>query len=90
MNEEAAAAGIFATFGLTMCLSVIFMFALFFISPAITIQYVRTNELGACFRFGEVFAIARENMGDIAIAAFTPFAASLVISTVLGILAQFL
>ncbi len=85
MSEEAATAGIFATFGLTFCLSGIFLLALFFISPAIVIQYVRTNELAACFRFSEVIAIARENAGDIAIAALTPFLASLVISSVLGV-----
>ncbi|KAA3664316.1 MAG: DUF4013 domain-containing protein [Chloroflexi bacterium] len=88
MSEEAAAAGIFATFGLTFCLSAIFILALFFISPAIVIQYVRTDELAACFRFSEIIDIVRENAGDIAIAAFTPFLASIVISSVLGIFAM--
>lgn len=85
VNGDVAAAGIFATFGLAFCLGFLFLLVLFFISPAIVIQYVRTNELAACFRFGEVLAIARDNMGDIAIAALTPFVASIVISAVLGL-----
>ena len=85
MSEEAATAGILATFGLTFCLTGLFMLALFFISPAIVIQYVRTGEFAACFRFSEIIDIVRENTGDIAIAALTPFLASLAISTVLGV-----
>ncbi len=85
VNEDVMAAGFLATWGLVICLSLVFAVALFFLSPAIVIQYVNTNELGAMFRFGEVVAIARENVGDIVIAALASFAASLVISVVLGI-----
>lgn len=85
LNEDVAAAGLVATFGLVGCLALVFMLALFFISPAIVIQYVRTNELSACFRFGEVIGLARDNIGDIMIVALTAFVASLIISTVLGV-----
>ncbi|MCA9973088.1 MAG: DUF4013 domain-containing protein [Anaerolineales bacterium] len=51
------------------CLAVLFGIAFFFIAPAISIQYVRTGEFGACFRFGEVIGIVREHMSDIVIAA---------------------
>ncbi len=85
VNEDVMAAGFLATWGLVICLSLVFAVALFFLSPAIVIQYVNTNELGAMFRFGEVVAIARENVGDIVIAALASFVASLVISVVLGI-----
>lgn len=85
MNEDVAAAGLFATFGLLFCLTAVFILALFFISPAIIIQYVRTNDLAACFRFGEVIALTRENIGDIFIAALAPFLISLVLSAVLGV-----
>jgi hypothetical protein len=85
VNEDVMAAGFLATWGLVACLSLVFAVALFFLSPAIVIQYVNTNELGAMFRFGEVIAIARENVGDIVIAALASFAASLVISVVLGV-----
>lgn len=87
ISEDAAVAGIFATFGLTICLTIVFMFALFFMGPAIVIQYVRTNDLGATFRVGEVLGIVRDNVGDIFIVALTPFIASIVISTVLGVFA---
>lgn len=86
VNEDVAAAGILATFGLVGCLSLIFWIALLFISPAIVIQYVKTNELGACFRFGEVIAIARDNLNDIVIAVLATFAASLVLGVVLSVL----
>ena len=85
VNEDVMAAGFLATWGLVICLSLVFAVVLFFLSPAIVIQYVNTNELGAMFRFGEVIAIARENVGDIVIAALASFAASLVISVVLGV-----
>lgn len=86
ISEDAAALGIISTFGLVSCLGLLFALALFFISPAIVIQYLRTDNLGACFRFGEVIGIARANVGDILIAALASFAASFVIGSVLGIL----
>ena len=85
VNQDVVAAGFLATWGLVICLSLIFALALLFLSPALVIQYVNTNELGAMFRFSEVIAIARENVGDIVIAALASFAASLVISVVLGV-----
>lgn len=86
IGEEAVAAGILATWGLIACLFMVFMLAFFFISPAIVIQYVREGNLGACFRFGEVLSIARDNFADILIAGLTPFGFSLVLSIVLGVL----
>ncbi len=82
VSEDAAAAGIFATFGLVMCLGLLFGLALLFINPAIIIQYVRTSELGACFRFGEVFGIVRDNIADIAIAVGIMFGIIFVIGLV--------
>jgi len=86
VSEDAAALGIISTFGLVSCLGLLFALALFFISPAIVIQYLRTDNLGACFRFGEVIGIARDNVGDILIAALASFVASFIIGSVLGIL----
>lgn len=85
-NEDIVAAGFMATWGLVICLSLIFAVALFFLSPAIVIQYVQTDELGAMFRFGEVLSIARDNIGDIVITALASFGASLVISTAIGVI----
>lgn len=81
-SEEAAALGAFATFGLLGCLSVLLAIALFLIAPAIAIQYLHTNEIGACFRFGEILGIVRENLVDIIIIGAVPF----IVSFVIGIL----
>ena len=86
VNEDLLATGFLATWGLMMCLTLIFVAAWFFLSPALIIQYARTNELGACFRFGEVYEIARRNIGDILIAALAAFGASLALNVVAGIL----
>jgi hypothetical protein len=86
-SEDAAVAGIIATFGVIACVGLIFALALFFLSPAIVIQYARTGEFGAAFRFGEVWGIARDNLGDIVIAGLASFLASLLLNTVVGVLA---
>lgn len=86
-SDEAATAGIVATFGVILCVGLIFALALFFLSPAIVIQYARTGEFGACFRLGEIWGIARDNLGDIVIAALASFLASLLLNTVIGVLA---
>ncbi len=85
-NQDLFAAGMLATWAIIGCLILILSLAFFFLSPAIVIQYVRTNELSATFRFGEVFSIARDNVADILIAALATFAASIGISTVLSII----
>jgi hypothetical protein len=79
-SEDLAAASLLATFGLSACLFLLWYVAILFISPAIMIQYGRTGELGSCFRFGEVIAIVRRNMGDILLV----FVAVLVVTFVFG------
>lgn len=86
VSEDLAAASFLATFGLVGCLMLIVILALMFISPAIVIQYVRTNDLAACFRFAEVIAIVRNNIGDILIALLATFGASMAFSVVLSVL----
>jgi hypothetical protein len=86
ISEEAAGAGILATFGVMGCLVILLWIALVFVTPAIYIQYVRTNEFGACFRFGEVFGIARNYIGDILITVVFSLVASFAISIVTGVL----
>lgn len=86
MNEDAAIAGMFATFGLVSCLGLLFAVALLFISPAIVLQYVNTNELGACFRFGEVIGLARQYLGDIVMVLLVSFGAGLALGAVNGVL----
>lgn len=86
ISEDAAIAAIFATFGLVICLASIFAVALLFISPAIVLQYVNTNELGACFRFAEVIGIVRQNLGDIVLVLLVSFGFSLALGAVSGVL----
>ncbi|MDX1688550.1 MAG: DUF4013 domain-containing protein [Candidatus Promineifilaceae bacterium] len=85
-DQDVAAAGISAVVLVTVCLALLFLIALFFISPAIVIQYVRTDEFGATLRFGEVLGIARDHMGKILMAALAALVASLVLSAVVGAL----
>jgi hypothetical protein len=88
-NENVAGALVGMTFlvwSVMACLVMVFAFALLFITPAIYIQYVRTNEFGAMFRFGEVFAIARNHVGDIVMTALAGMAANFAFSLVLNIL----
>lgn len=80
LSEELATASFLATFGISACLFLLWYVAILFISPAIMIQYGRTGQLGSCFRFGEVIAIARRNVGDILIV----FVAVLVVTFVYG------
>ncbi|RMH00969.1 MAG: DUF4013 domain-containing protein [Chloroflexi bacterium] len=68
LSEDAAAAGIVATFGLIACLGVLAAIAWMFVSPALVVQYVRHGDLGACLRIGEVLGIVRDQFSDIVIA----------------------
>ncbi len=72
-----------AGFVLMTCVLLVFSIALFFLSPAIIIQYVRTDDFGACFRFSEVLGIARDNIADI----FITFLATWVASLAIGLIA---
>lgn len=86
VSEEIAATGIVATLGVMGCLFLLLFVALMFVTPAIFLQYVHTEEFGACFRFGEVVGIVRDYIGDIVITVVVALAASFVISAVGGVL----
>ena len=85
-SEDAAIMGVAATWLVVACLLVVFTIALLFISPAIVIQYVRAGDFGATMRVGEVLGIARDNAGQILIAALAVFGVSLLYSFVAGAL----
>lgn len=68
------------------CLLLLAMFALLFVTPAIDIQYIRHNNVAACFRFREVWAIAQANMGDILLMAVAIIGANLVVGAVASLL----
>ena len=86
-DASAEAGGLLASFGavtflLIFCIFFIFIIALAFISPAIAIQYVRHNSLGACFQFGQVIEITRNNFGDIIIVLAISVGLSIVLSLI--------
>lgn len=85
-SPDLASAGFATTMLIIGCLTILFAIALFFISPAIIIQYVRHGEFAACFRFGEVFAIARANIVPILVSALALFVVTFVISLITGFL----
>lgn len=64
------------------CLIFLFAIALALISPAIAIQYAREGNLSACFRFSEVLAMTRDNIGDILITLLVIFGLSFALSLV--------
>jgi hypothetical protein len=68
------------------CFTILLAIALAFLIPAIYIQYARTDDFGALFRFGEVVAIARENLVDILITILVTLAAWFILSLIASIL----
>jgi hypothetical protein len=86
VSEDLAAASLFTSFGLIICLAIIWWIFLILVTPALFIQYVRKNEFGALFRFGEIYALTRDNIGDIVITVVVGLAAGLVIGAVNGVL----
>ncbi len=86
ISEDLAVASLMASFGLVFCLGILWWIALIVLTPAILIQYVRTGDFGACFRFGEVFGLTRQHLSDILITVVVGLAASIVIGAVSAIL----
>ncbi|HSM57554.1 MAG TPA: DUF4013 domain-containing protein [Candidatus Sulfomarinibacteraceae bacterium] len=85
-NPDAMVAVMGTTWAVLACLMAILAVALFFISPAIFIQYVRHENFGAMMRVGEVLGIARDNLVPIIMAAVASFAASLALSVAVAAL----
>jgi hypothetical protein len=67
-DSEAAANAAMAGLGLIglviACVSLIYGLLIAYLTPAITIQYAKTKDIGACLRIGELLNIARTNTGD--------------------------
>ncbi len=76
------------TIGLMVCLLMLVSIALFFLSPAIVIQYVLSgDDFGACFRISEVWGIARDNIANILIVFLVSMALGFGISLVTSVIA---
>lgn len=68
---------------LLLCLMFLFVIALLFLAPAITIQYAIKDDFGSLFRFGELKDIVTSNLSNILIV----FVVTLAIGFVSGLLA---
>ena len=68
------------------CLFIVLGVGLAVVIPGVYIQYVRTEEFGSLFRFGEVFGIVRENIADIILTFVASLGAQLLISIVSNVL----
>ncbi len=82
-------AGLGATFVIWTfvgCFVLLSTIGLAFLLPAIYIQYARTDDFGALFRFGEVIGIARDNLVDILITLLVALAAWFILSFIATIL----
>jgi hypothetical protein len=88
-SDSAAAASAMGIWGIWMvvgCLMLLLVLVAIFIMPALIIQYVYHENLAACFRFGEVLAIARDNIADILITLVAAMGAGFVLFMVIGFL----
>lgn len=70
---------------LMLCLVILVSLAVAVVTPALNIQYVRNGTLGSLFRFGEIWRITRENLGDIVLAWLALLVANLVLQLVIGV-----
>lgn len=82
LSEDAVGALLSGSFLLACCVFFILVIALMFLGPAVTIQYAKERTLGACFQFGRVVEIARENLGDIILTVVISMGIGLVLSLV--------
>ncbi len=71
---------------LLSCLAILLSLVLLFITPAIDIQYIRTNNVRACFHFGEVLGISRAHAVDILLMGAVILGAYMVVGVVVSIL----
>lgn len=86
-SSEAVFGGLAAgTIAIVSCLTILAGLALFFIAPALSVQYIKYDSLSACFRFGEVIDIARNNIGNILIITMASFGANLLVSVAASLL----
>jgi hypothetical protein len=67
------------------CLMFVYMILLMLILPAATVRYALTGQFGAFFRFGEIIALIKANIGGYIIALLVALVAGLIAQIVGGI-----
>lgn len=86
-GSENLGGGLMLTAGLLYtCISLIFAFAYFFISPATLVLYLRHGSIGACFNISDLRAIISEHAGTIFILTLVVMGASMAISTIFSMI----
>lgn len=81
-SDAAQAVGGIAIAGLG-CAIFLMVVALVLLQPAVIIRYAETGDLASVFRVGEVWALARANIGDILMTVLVTMAASLALVVVI-------
>ncbi len=84
-DEDVAATGATICSMIGYCLMFVYMILLMLFLPAATVRYALTEQFGAFFRFGEIFALIKANIGGYIIALVVALLAGLVAQIVGGI-----
>jgi hypothetical protein len=84
-DEDTAAAVVTACSGIGYCLTFVYMILFTLIFPAAVIRYALTGQFGAFFRFGDIIAFIKANIGGYIIALLVALVASLIAQIVGGI-----
>ena len=79
-------AALLGTSTILICLVGLYSLVLALLAPAIYIQLVRTDNIAACFRLGELWAIANRNLGDYILSIVVLIAAGIVVGVVFAVI----
>ncbi len=85
-GNDAIAAAFLGTSTVLLCVVGVYGLALALLAPAIYIQLARTDTIAACLRLGELWAIARRNLGDYILSIVVLIAAGIVIGVIVGVI----
>ena len=72
------------------CVAMLYGILLALLTPVLEIRYAEAGELGACFRFGEVFGFLFANIGPIIASQVVMWLTGMVVGMVLGIVISML
>jgi len=84
-NEDTANAVVSIAMSCIQCVNLLYSIALMVFLPAILAKYAETEELGAAFRFGEIFNLVKDNIGTYLLVLVISLLAGVI--TNLGVLA---
>lgn len=85
MNQDSALTVIWIVTACFGCFTFLYSLAAYLVLPAALGRFAATGEIGAAFKFGEVFGMVRENLGTYALVLLGMLVSSLVAS--IGVIA---